>query len=404
MLSSEGKSTDTETIGKQVLSDTELEWNKEPERGQIFQLIESFLSFEACLYHQILPLRFEDKSLILGMVNPNDDAALDYVNRILSYVNCTMAIKLMAAEAHRAVLSAYLNYKNTSQSTHKQIPLPDPNFSADASTIAITSTPSPVSDDSHQSINSWTDNLDIHQSNIPQPQFDPNSDAAMRGINKAYEKTGVNAATKIPILLVPAPEQFSPVELLPTLPPKKFLEELLGRVIVGGIGRLYFERLPYEGKVLWSENGVLQSVLEKLPLSVFQGALNELKRFAGLSIATLSEPKQIEKEYLYQQQRLLLRLRVMPGMYGEEATLQVLRGAALKFYQQQQLARLGRDALSISQELSSKLHEMQQRLLVNRHVNSEHLKSLTALNRLIDNLDSQIKNLTSSDDNSSPKS
>ncbi len=404
MLSSEGKSTDTETIGKQVLSDTELEWNKEPERGQIFQLIESFLSFEACLYHQILPLRFEDKSLILGMVNSNDDVALDYVSRILSYVNCTMAIKLMEADTHRAVLSAYLNYKNTSQSTHKQIPLPDPNFSADASTIAITPTPSPILDDSHH-VNSWTDNLNIHQSNTTQPPFDPNSDTAMRGINKADEKTGVNAAfTKIPILLVPAPEQFSSLELLPTLPPKKFLEELLGRVIVGGIGRLYFERLPYEGKVLWSENGILQSVLEKLPLSVFQGALNELKRFAGLSIATLSEPKQIEKEYLYQQQRLLLRLRVMPGMYGEEATLQVLRGAALKFYQQQQLARLGRDALSISQQLSSKLHEMQQRLLLNRHVNSQHLESLTALNRLINNLDSQIKNLASSEDNSSPKS
>lgn len=204
-------------------------------------------------------------------------------------------------------------------------------------------------------------------------------------------------------MTVPAPEQFSPVELLPTLPPKKFIEELLGRVIVGGIGRLYFERLPYEGKVLWSENGVLQSVLEKLPLSVFQGVLNELKRFAGLSIATLSEPKQIEKEYLYQQQRILLRLRVMPGMYGEEATLQVLRGAALKFYQQQQLARLGRDALGISQQLSYKLHEMQQRLLMNRHVNSEHLESLTTLNRLIDNLDNQIKNLSSSDDNSSDK-
>jgi type II secretory ATPase GspE/PulE/Tfp pilus assembly ATPase PilB-like protein len=405
MLSSEGKPTDTETIGKQVLSDTELQWNKEPQREQIFQLIESFLSFEACLYHQILPLRFEDKSLILGMVNADDDAALDYVNRILSYLNRTMNIQLMAADTHRAILSAYLNYKNTSQSNPQQIPLPDPNFAPDENTITIISTPPPSVHDpvvSHQQTHQKTvrtsEPTPTHQHSST---MDTNPSTVARSATSSEKKVDTTSVTKVPILSVPAPEQFSPVELLPTLPPKKFLEELLGRVIVGGIGRLYFERLPYEGKVLWSENGVLQSVLEKLPLSVFQGALNELKRFAGLSIATLSEPKQIEKEYLYLDQRLLLRLRVMPGMYGEEATLQVLRGAALKFYQQQQLTRLGRDALGISQQLSYKLHEMQQRLLVNRHVNSEHLESLTTLNRLIDNLDSQIKNLTSSDDNSS---
>lgn len=409
MLSSEGKPTDTETIGKQVLSDTELQWNKEPQREQIFQLIESFLSFEACLYHQILPLRFEDKSLILGMVNADDDAALDYVGRILSYVNRTMNIQLMAADTHRAILSAYLNYKNTSVSNPQQIPLPNSNLAPDENTITIIPTPPPVghnSGASHQQTHQQTHPKTVRTSEpTPAHQYstrtDTNSNTAARSATSSEQKVDTTSATKVPILSVPAPEQFSPVELLPTLPPKKFLEELLGRVIVGGIGRLYFERLPYEGKVLWSENGVLQSVLEKLPLSVFQGALNELKRFAGLSIATLSEPKQIEKEYLYLDQRLLLRLRVMPGMYGEEATLQVLRGAALKFYQQQQLSRLGRDALGISQQLSYKLHEMQQRLLVNRHVNNEHLESLTALNHLIDNLDSQIKNLTSSDDNSS---
>jgi type II secretory ATPase GspE/PulE/Tfp pilus assembly ATPase PilB-like protein len=415
MLSSEGKPTDIETIGKPVLPDTELQWHTEPQRGQIFQLIESLLSFEACLYHQILPLRFEDKSLILGMVNESDDAALDYVNRILSYINCTSEIQLMAADTHRGILSAYLNHKNTSQPNIKEIPLSDLGLSPDASTITITPTTPPVVDDSvecpeespkavshlqtHQQTVQTSESTPTHKHSSAWTDTDPNT--AAHNVIKSEKKADTATFTaKIPILSVPAQEQLSPVELLPTLPPKKFLEELLGRVIVGGIGRLYFERLPYEGKVLWSENGVLQSVLEKLPLSVFQGALNELKRFAGLSIATLSEPKQIEKEYLYQEQRLLLRLRVMPGMYGEEATLQVLRGAALKFYQQQQLARLGRDALSISQQLSYKLHEMQKRLLLNRNTNNEHLESLTALNRLIDNLDSQIKNLSLNDDNS----
>ncbi len=382
MLSEEGKPIDSQTMAKQVSPDTWLQWNTESVQAEIFQLIESFLSFEACLYHQVLPLRFEDKSLILGVVNSNDDVALDYVNRILSYLNCTMVIQLMDAEAHRSILSAYLNYKNTSQSLREQISLP--NLSSEqVSTeksekqqqVTYIDNTNNLNTDSHIAINRNISTLYSHDSDIITD----------------------TETTKIPILLVPAPDKFTPVELLAGLPPKKFLEELLGRVIIGGIGRLYFERLPYEGKILWSENGVLQSVLEKLPLSVFQGALNELKRFANLRVTTLSEPKQVEKEYIYQNQRLLLRLRVMPGMYGEEATLQVLKGAALKFYQQQQLSRLGRDALGISQQLSFKLHELQAKLLQSRNTSSEQLEALATLKRLLSNLDNQIKNLTSSE-------
>lgn len=381
MLSSEGQPTDTGITGELVSSDTQIQWDKELDYGKIFQLIESFLSFEACLYHQMLPLRFENKSLILGMVNLDDEAALDYVSRILSYVHCTMVKVAMTADNHRSILSAYLNYKNTSEPSGGQLSPPESN-------------PSPQQTD---------------DSSLAQPQVEssvnttPSDSSPITQLHKEMEESGIDTGlitTKPPILILPKPEELIPVELLTTLPPKKFLEELLGRVIVGGIGRLYFERLPYEGKILWSENGVLQSVLEKLPLSVFQGALNELKKFAKLSISTLSEPKQVEKEYIYQEQRLLLRLRVMPGMYGEEATLQVLKGAALKFYQQQQLSRISRDALTISQQLSGKLHELQDRMLQSRNISTDQIETLAVLNRLLNNLDSQIKNLTSSEENS----
>jgi hypothetical protein len=196
------------------------------------------------------------------------------------------------------------------------------------------------------------------------------------------------------VLQVQAPELFSPVEALINLPPKKLLEELLGRVLGGGIGRLYLERQPYKGRIIWSDNGVLQSVLEDVPLSIFQGVLNELKRFAAIGLGIVAEPQQIEKECQYQNSRLLLRIRVMPGINGEEATLQVLRGAALKFYQQQQLAHLSRDVIGISQQLSYKLHDLQQRLQVNPHLKSEQSEAFSTLTRLVEKLDQQVKILT----------
>jgi type II secretory ATPase GspE/PulE/Tfp pilus assembly ATPase PilB-like protein len=417
MLSSEGKPTYTASIMKQALTTTQSKWEQGSDssrkllsdRQQIFQLIDSFLSFEACLYHQILPFELKDHNLLLGMVHPQDSEALDYVGRILSYINCSMVTEAIASDTHRTILSAYLNHKNTSLLEAKPADSSPKNSTATIADKSITVTPN--DSESHQPPilmmsqtphpkHSWQ-RVDLPP--IPAlPISDLNNLSKITNFllpnnGKQEENTSEAAAAllkNLPVLPAQVPDLFSPIAVLPTLPPKKLLEELLGRILAGGIGRLYLERQPYEGKILWSNNGVLQSVLDKLPLSVFQGVLNELKRFVSLPVNTVAEPKQVEKECVYQQKRLLLRLRIMPGIYGEEATLQVLRGAALKFYQQQQLMRLGRDALGISQQLSFKLHELQERLLLNPSLDFQQLEALVALNQLVENLDQQIKILS----------
>lgn len=391
MLSSDDKPADSEAGRQQILSKTSANREQGRDLNQIFQLIDSLLSFEACLYHQIIPFKLEDNQLLLGMVHPQDSGALDYVNRLLSYINSQMVIQEIATDTHRTILSAYLNHKNTFRPDTKQVEQPQVNFT------------------SKKSVTSTADDLIASATNSFAQNQQPQSNVAGSGIfqhsqpltsvkdNKEYTFPAAEP-NNLTILQVQVPELYNPVEVLATLPPKKLLEQLLGRVLGGGIGRLYLERQPYTGRILWSDNGVLQSVLENLPLSVFQGVLNELKRFASLPVTTIAEPKQVEKECLYQQSRLLLRLRVMPGIYGEEATLQVLRGAALKFYEQQQLARLSRDALGISQQLSLKLRELHQRMSLNPSLHSEQLQALITLNGLVDSLEQQIKILTATNE------
>ncbi len=396
MLSSEGELINTTANRQQVLTATQSKWEQEGEREQIFQLMDSFLSFEACLYHQILPFSLKDNKLLVGMVHPQDTEALDYIGRILSYINCSMVIEAIAADAHRRILSAYLNHKNTSQLDAQQadhqitVTIADSFITGDAD-YESQHLPTFTAPETQTSEHSWQP-VDLPPPNPDNPsQFSTFLTSGNTGQQRDTSEAPL--VENLPILPVEVIELFSPVEVLATLPPKKLLEELLGRILAGGIGRLYLERQPYEGRILWSDNGVLQSVLDKVPLSVFQGVLNELKRFASLPITKVAEPKQVEKECLYQKTRLLLRLRVMPGIYGEEATLQVLRGAALKFYQQQQLTRLSRDALGISQQLSFKLHELQERLFLNRGLDPEQLEALVTLNQLVKSLDQQIKRL-----------
>ncbi|MFQ4142932.1 pilus assembly protein PilB [Chlorogloeopsis sp. ULAP02] len=413
MVSSEGKPTDTEEyLQTEVVSNTNLVEEQELEDEQIFPLIETLLSFEACLYHQILPLKIEDNCLWLGMVNQEDSVALDYVRRILSYINCNLLTVAIRGDIHRNVLSAFLNHKNTFHSAQQreckpwEALIPNQN-TVEAAEQTLSSTnvnlqptgqPTKILDEvlTTQSTCSHEDSLlDAIGDRLLENTLDSNSFTTLSKNEIKQEEYSLELAstTNLLVLSAPDPQEFSPVEHLLSLPFKKLLEELLGRVLAGGIGRLYLERLPYDGKILWSENGVLQSVLEKVPLSVFQGLMNELKRFGSLPVSKLEEPKQIEKECLYKQERLLLRLRVMLGMYGEEATLQVLRGAALKFYQQQMVTRLSRDALSISQQLSYKLHELQERLLLNHNINSSQLDTFNVLNQTLYNLEQHIRKL-----------
>lgn len=372
------------------------------EREQIFQLIESILCFEACLHHQVIPLKLENKNLLLGIVNPKDTAALNYVSGILSYLNCTVETQLMQADTLRTILSEYLNYKNTSEASE----LPAIEAKVDSMDIPVKDIL--FTEDLEEEFQPGDNTLILFDSSggDDSKSIFPTTQRKISSVNTPVNDEGfdrdaeveifeVVSAENLPVLKLPLRESCKSNEKLSTLTPKKLLKELLARVLAGGIGRLYLERQPYQGRILWSLNGIVQSVIEELPLSAFQGVLNELKRLNSLPAMTLPQAKQVETECLYKQQRLLLRLRVMPGTHGEEATLQVLRGAALKFYQQQQLSRLSDDVLGASQQLSYKVQELQQKLALNiRDLTPRQLEALNSLNELVENLDDRLRVLT----------
>ena len=374
---------------------------------QMFRLIDSILPFEACLYYQFLPLALEGKHLKLGMVTPQDTSALDYARHILAYLNCSLKTEKIDAQEHQALLSAYLNYTHTCSSARKQASKKDykvarseqATFILDDSQ-ASNGEPSEQSDDAVTRTTSQPLGENTNQSALAAEQTPKsNSDSPLAQENEVLEAFPSTAVTAVPkvspsagILLpleVKALYLSKSIEFIATLPPQQLLHELLGRVLIGGIGRLYLERQADQGRILWSQDGVLQCVLEGLTLSVFQGVMIELKRIFNLPLLPLQQPKQVEIERRHQQEELLLRLRVMPGTHGEEATLQVLRGVALKFYQRQQLEKLGQEALTLAQQLQRKLNDIRDR----SYRYPMPLEALPALNQLLGGLDQQLEEL-----------
>lgn len=376
--------------------------NCDPARGtridpnQMFDLIDGLLPFEACLYHRVLPLAVEGKKLHLGMVDTEDATALDYFRRLLAYLNYSVVPKSISSQTHQAMLSAYLNQASKQQPSHS---------GQARSSYKGTEKKQAVR---HQADDPIESTLIVDSPEKLEPLEHPttkqSSSVPVRDAQKPARKKAVTSSPKLPLpvestanvlpeLKVRARNLSSPVAALAKLPPQELLQELLARVLAGGIGRLYFERHKEYGRILWSLNGVLQSVLEELDPQVFQGVINELKLLTYLPLIPVQRSKQVELERRYKQTRLLLRLRVMPGTHGEEATLQVLRGAALKFYQQQQLASLGRDALTIAQQLQQKLNEIGDRARANPN-SATDLEALPALNRMLSHLHKQVQDLT----------
>lgn len=363
----------------------------------MFRLIDSILPFEACLYYQFLPLALEGKYLRLGMVSPQDSSALDYARYILAYLNCSLKTERISSEAHQSLLTAYLNHARTASPPQKP-------KSKKQNQASRNEQPTLILDDAREFLDEAvipTSSQAFQESSSQPPSETPPvpSDLSVappdQAIAEALPSTAIIPVTRLPSveallpLEVRASYPTAPMEFLATLAPPQLLQELLGRVLIKGIGRLYFERQSNQGRILWSQDGVLQPVLDGLALSVFQGVISELKRLVNLPLFPVLQPKQVEIERRYQQEALLLRLRVKPGHYGEEATVQVLRGVALKFYQRQQVEKLSQEALKLAQQLHRTLDEIRDR--ATRY--ALPLDALPALHELLQGFDSQLEEL-----------
>ncbi|WP_333470889.1 ATPase, T2SS/T4P/T4SS family, partial [Microcoleus sp. herbarium12] len=330
---------------------------------RIFQLIDTVVPFEACLYYQVLPLSLEGNLFKLGIVDAQDDSALDYVQRILAYMNCSVTTEQIASETQRSMLSAYLLHGN-------QVREP--------SLTETTAAPTPKNPAPPNSRSEADTLLSVPEPSIP----------ARERLKPARAEVLLTPA-ELAVLDVEALHLSSPVQVLATLPAPQLLQELLGRVLLDGIGRLFFERHQSMGRILWSQDGVLKSILEGLSPVLFQEVIDELKRLTDMPVSPVEHPKQVEVERIYGKTHLLLRLRVMPVGGKEEATLQVLRGAALRFYQQQQLSTLSRDALRLAEELQRKVNQIRDRT----RLSPLPLEGLPALEQVVRNVDDQLEAL-----------
>lgn len=365
---------------------------------QIFRLIDSILPLQVCLNYQILPISLIDKCLTIGVVKKEDISLLEHIKHLLPSSNYSLKPQLITSQTYQLIVSAYLKFNRTKEQANQPSNAKDltnkpqqgspegdsPKNPNERPTLIVDSPTQIYNKEETTKLDFDLGTLNkapIVESSFQDTEFSGEKDLIDFDLEKSLDfHQPVELEAKAKYLSMP-------LGSLTFLSAKELWQELLARVLSGGIGRLYFERQIDRGRIIWSQNGVLQSSLEKLSFSVFQSVLNELKHLAQLPAIPLTKSKKIEMQKYYQQERLLLRLRFVPGQHGEEGTLQVLRGEALKFYQQRQMDELGDQAIQLAQELEKKLKQIE----VRTRINPAQLDFLPALTKIQEKINQQLK-------------
>jgi len=415
------------------------------DRDTIFSLIDWVLPFEACLYHQVLPLSLINNELRMGMVDLMDVSALDYLRKVLAYFQYRLAPQVIPSDLQHQVLSAYLKFKVNpnlkpvepstvffERTDHSMDEDAAVNTAADAGNpdegfegppTMFSEQPVIVLEEEKPTISRERPIVakpglpalptDRHTRETliieaPQMQFDRSTLIQPHPLRSVSPPSQVPSPVPIalpgsalPQLEISSLHINASSEQLLTLSPKELLQSLLGRILATGIGRLFFEHQGHQGRILWSDSGVFQSFLDGLPLDTFNGVITELKRLTSLPMDPVENVVQVEIERIHEKNRLLLRLKVMPKPQigdqprseGEDATLQILRGTALRFHQQHQVSSLSRDTLTVARQLQRKVEELHRRSHLTPPINPDELAVMPEIQEVLQTVKNQLTDI-----------
>lgn len=289
-----------------------------------FAIIDTILTLESCLYHQIIPISLEENTLTVGMIKPSDELILDYLKSILPSHQYTIQVEQISSETHNLIISSYQKY-----------------------TISLQKS-SQINHALKKQLNTY---------NEQNSNFLNNKDTFI--INSQIIEKIKQHKPNIASLKVNARHQDQPLETLTDLTSEQLWQELLAKLLKEGIGRLFLERKKEFGRLIITNNGIVTSSLETVDLKIFNDIVKAVKILANIGENPLAKNRRIELKRIYQKQNLLLRFQLFPGKFGEEGNIQILRGKALSFYQEKQMNSLGEQVLRLTKQLDRKLHQIQ---------------------------------------------
>jgi len=412
---------------------------------EIFQLIDQVFPLDSCRHYEVLPLKLDGNRLVLGMLDPNKDESLRFVNSVVKVFKYDLEVQLIDLQTHQIILANYPQNtpKVSQQQEDRNKTVIDTNFNPhaplkgvdkprivdSAPTIISHSEAMPASKPKASELNDLPPDLDFLKDLelTPQPKQEvarakPDSAATVFEIppefmnqkpaNSLDEKATIIAENPADLPTKEAPEDpeltFEEAQIsqliaetlgkgsskliepetanfLPELSSQLSWQRLLEKAFQHRIDYLKLSRYSDRGAIIAEQNKDILSAIDQIALPIFCSLIDEIKRLARLPHDVANHPKKVVLERFHEQERILLRLEFSAQEKLEEVGIQILRGKALKAYEQQQIDRVSERALELAKQLEKTLRRIQ------ACFDSAQLNNLTELQTVHSRINHQLR-------------
>ncbi|MGB2927155.1 MAG: GspE/PulE family protein [Limnothrix sp.] len=275
--------------------------------SQMGELINILVPIELCRRHKVLPLRrienpdSDTSDVVVAMVDPDNLAAQDDINRLFRLQNIGMQRIVITDEDYRRILDEYLEVQVQQQTEQKDI--------EDKAAAAA---------EMQKAVN--LDDLDLGGDELDEA----NDDGA--------DLMNENEASSAPVI--------------------KLVNKVLLKALQEGVSDIHVEPQEQDLRIRFRKDGVLQYAFEPLPKKIIPAVSARLKIMAELDIAERRLPQDGRIRRVFKGRKVDFRVNSLPSRFGEKICLRILDNSS---------TQLGLDILITNEDILAQVRDMAQR-------------------------------------------
>jgi type IV pilus assembly protein PilB len=240
--------------------------------NQLTDLIDTLIPVDVCRRYRLIPLSRsnEPPSVLVAMVNPDDLAAQDDLNRILRPQGLALQRMVITAEDYQRLISQFLDEQVEKQ---KEI-----EFHAKVDVKAD------------------LEGMDYMDLEDAPDDADANLDAALADADAA------------PVIAL--------------------ANKILVKALQEGVSDIHIEPQEEYLRIRFRKDGVLREAFDPLPKKIIQAVTARFKIIANLDIAERRMPQDGRIRRIFDGRKVDFRVNTLPSRYGEKVVLRILDNSA----------------------------------------------------------------------------
>ncbi|WP_448601531.1 GspE/PulE family protein [Thermoleptolyngbya sp.] len=241
--------------------------------AQVGQLIDSLIPVDLCRRYRLVPLsrtESDPPAVLIAMVDPDDLAAQDDLNRILRPQGLGLMRMVITVEDYQRIISQYLDEQVERQ---KQLEF-----------------------QSKVDVKADLEGLDYLDLEEPPDDVEANLDAALQDADAA------------PVIAL--------------------VNKILVKALQEGVSDIHVEPQEEHLRIRFRKDGVLREGLEPLPKKIVPAVTARFKIIADLDIAERRMPQDGRIRRIFDGRKVDFRVNTLPSRYGEKVVLRILDNSA----------------------------------------------------------------------------